>query len=806
MIPFAVVVAALLLLGGAICGIAALLTVSGWRRAVQELEHKMGALEYRVLQEAKRLESKIKVLEYRIARLEALRPEERITSSEEREVEFTAEAPPHDDALRVTGPSVEDGTPAKERGSFRAGPEARPPSGDATRSPVSPVSSAPGSIDRQWWAELEESVGKRWMTWGGALALFLSAGFFLKYAFDNHWLGPTGRIALGLVTGAGLLAAGDRYIRREMRALGQGLMGGGLAILYVALFSAFSLYGMIQQIPAFGAMVLVTAAGMTLAVLHDAVPLGILAILGGLLTPLMVSTGQDARDSLFAYLTVLNLGVLGVAFFKRWRTLDAVAFAGTWLLLAGWFFTFYRSRALTPTLAWIALFFLVFLIIPFAYQIRWRAASSIATFILALANAVVTFSFSYLILHRKHQFVLGFVALIMAASYVSLTPLVRERVPEDTRSLFGFVGLSVVLLTLAIPLHLKLHGITLAWAIEGPVLLYLGYVFSYRPVRIAGFAVLVLAAVRLMATHWPLHAQPYVLFLNRSFGAAMFVPLAAVAYAAIHHRMRDKGTDIDLYLKTAAWLLGSFVALTVVSGEVWWWLGFRGLDMTADWRYFAYTAVSAIWALGSLGFLCGAMWGRSLPSLYGGIVALAVGFAFCLASYIVHKHQPYILFANVRFLAGFLLVFTVIAYAVAAAGWRHLLFQTSRSLSMLLLAAAALFPLVLLSIEVYSYCWENIPDWRRARWAAYMALSVIWGVYALAALGTGFWLRLKELRIAALVLLAVVAAKVLLLDMAQVQQIYRIVSFVVVGLMMISASYLYHRLEQRLAEASGDSG
>lgn len=125
---------------------------------------------------------------------------------------------------------------------------------------------------------------------------------------------------------------------------------------------------------------------------------------------------------------------------------------------------------------------------------------------------------------------------------------------------------------------------------------------------------------------------------------------------------------------------------------------------------------------------------------------------------------------------------------------------------MLLLAAAALFPLVLLSIEVYSYCWENIPDWRRARWAAYMALSVIWGVYALAALGTGFWLRLKELRIAALVLLAVVAAKVLLLDMAQVQQIYRIVSFVVVGLMMISASYLYHRLEQRLAEASGDSG
>jgi hypothetical protein len=447
---------------------------------------------------------------------------------------------------------------------------------------------------------------------------------------------------------------------------------------------------------------------------------------------------------------------------------------------------------------------LVFLIIPFVYQIRWKVASSIEAFVMALANAVVTFWFSYLVLQRDHQFVLGFVALIMAACYVSLAPLVRERVPEDSRSLFGFVGLSVVLLTLAIPLQLRLHGITLAWAVEGPVLLYLGYVFKYRPVRMAGFGVLVLAVGRLFAVHWPLHVQPYVLFFNRSFAAAMFVPLAATVYAVIHHKFRDNGTSIDLYLKTAAWLLGSFVALIVVSGEVWWWLGFRLFDIRADWRYLAYASVSAIWALGALGFVCGATWGRSIPSLYGGLLALACGLVLCVASYQVHKYQPYLLFANLRFLSGFLLVMTVIAYAVATAGRGHVSLETSRSLSRSLLAAAALIPLVLLSMEVYSYCWENIRDWRRARWAAYMALSVVWGVYALGALATGFWLRLKEIRIAALVLLAMVAAKVVLLDMAQVQQIYRIISFVVVGLMMISASYLYHRLEQRLTETSGE--
>ena len=62
---------------------------------------------------------------------------------------------------------------------------------------------------------------------------------------------------------------------------------------------------------------MVTAAGMALAVLHDAIPLGFLAVLGGFMTPVLVSTGNDPGAALFCYITLLDLGVLGVAFFKR---------------------------------------------------------------------------------------------------------------------------------------------------------------------------------------------------------------------------------------------------------------------------------------------------------------------------------------------------------------------------------------------------------------------------------------------------------------------------------------------------------
>lgn len=656
-----------------------------------------------------------------------------------------------------------------------------------------------------WWVGLEENVGKRWTTWGGALALFISAGFFLKYAFDNQWLGPTGRIALGIVAGIILLALGDQSLRRNMRALGQGLMGGGLAILYISLFAAFSLYDIIPQIPAFAAMVVVTAAGVALAVLHNAPALGFLALLGGFLTPLMVSSGQDARDSLFGYLVVLDLGVLGLAVFKRWRALDVLAFLGTWALFAGWYLNFYADSAVIPTVLWLAAFFLIFSIVPFMNQLRTRTPSSVECFAMALANAVVTFGFAYGILREDHRYALGFVALAMAACYILLAVLLRRRVPSDSRSLFGFVGLSVVFVTLAVPLHLKLHGITLVWAVEGPVLVYLGYLFAYRPVRIAGFVVLALAAPRLFFTHWPFHTAFYSLFLNRYFAAAMFVPIAAAVYSFIHHRNKTEATDVDRYLMVASAVSAGYLALIILSGEVTWWLGYRGVESLKYYRYLSYCSVGAIWAIGAGAYLAAALWAGSKASYYAGLGALFVALMVCLVSYLIEGVEKYFLFLNTRFAMGLLTALAAFGFAWVARGSGGLFTDRDSALANGLFAVAGLVPLALLSAEVYTYCQDNISSRRRARWTGLMGLSVVWGVYAMVWLAIGFWKRIWEFRVAALGLLAVVAIKVVLVDMATVKQIYRIISFVALGLMMISASYLYHRLEQRLTDTSGGS-
>ena len=461
MIPTSLVLVGLTIVGGSVAGIVALIVALKWREEVASLGERNRALEKRV------------------ARLEALG-----------QVQLTPERVHEPDESRETLQDPPSSIPPRARSGQPREPLRPLESPEPPRASSKPMTeTAPikdvRHRDQQWWAGLEERAGKRWMTWAGALALFLSAGFFVKYAFENQWLGPSGRVALGIVAGMVMLLAGDRCLRRELRPLGQGLIGGGFAILYVSLFAAFALYRLVPQATAMGGFVIVTAAGMTLAVLHDAIPLSFLAVLGGFITPVLVSTGKDPRAALFCYMILLDLGVLGVAIFKRWRALDVLAFIGTWALFTGWYVHFYRASSLFPTLLWVVGFYFIFLILPFVYPLRSRTEAQIESVTLALSNAVITFGYACVILQSQHRSLLGSAALVMSGCYLIMGYLFRTRVKEDRRSVLGCIGLAVFFVTLAVPLHLRVHGITLAWAAEGPILLYLGYVYAYRPVRIA---------------------------------------------------------------------------------------------------------------------------------------------------------------------------------------------------------------------------------------------------------------------------------------------------------------------------------
>ncbi len=66
----------------------------------------------------------------------------------------------------------------------------------------------------------------------------------------------------------------------------------------------------------------------------------------------------------------------------------------------------------------------------------------------------------------------------------------------------------------------------------------------------------------------------------------------------------------------------------------------------------------------------------------------------------------------------------------------------------------------------------------------------------------GFWRKVRSLRLSALGLFGLTALKLVVVDMANVKGVYRIASFFALGLVMIGASYLYHRIEKRTDASS----
>ncbi len=141
--------------------------------------------------------------------------------------------------------------------------------------PVAPVAesapAAPPSLFRfpQLSGELELLIGTSWLNQIGILAIIAAAAFFLKYAFDNDWIGPAGRVALTLLAGLVLVLGGERYQRRGLSTFGQGLSGGGIVVLYLGVFAAFEIYRLIAFAPAFALMVLITVCATLLALRYD---------------------------------------------------------------------------------------------------------------------------------------------------------------------------------------------------------------------------------------------------------------------------------------------------------------------------------------------------------------------------------------------------------------------------------------------------------------------------------------------------------------------------------------------------------
>jgi uncharacterized membrane protein len=241
-------------------------------------------------------------------------------------------------------------------------PEPRP--APLPRTPAPPPVAAPPRRPFDW----ESLVGVKLFSWIAGILLALAALQFLRYTIDHGWVTPPIRMTMGLMLGAGLLALCEDRRARRYATTANALSAAGIVILFSTLFAAHTLWHLVGPAPTFALMVLVTVVAVVLAIRHDSLFIALLGLLGGFLTPALLSTGEDHPLGLFGYLLLLNAGLAWLALRKRWAVLSVLSLVFTTVYQWGWVWKFLNAGKLPLALG----IFLVFPLLAFAAPVLAR--------------------------------------------------------------------------------------------------------------------------------------------------------------------------------------------------------------------------------------------------------------------------------------------------------------------------------------------------------------------------------------------------------------------------------------------------
>jgi uncharacterized membrane protein len=499
-------------------------------------------------------------------------------------------------------------------------PATKPPlSAPASTPPLSSLTPPRGPEKEPADVGLEALVAGRWMNYVGILALLIGVGFFLKYAFDNNWIGPRGRVGIGLLAGSALYPFSHRLLDKGYRYFSEGIAGLGAAILYLSLWAGWHYYLIFSQTSAFVMMIAVTAATTVVAVGRNSERISVLALVGGIITPEIVSTGQNHEVVLFTYMTVLGVGMVALARIRDWQTLPPIQFVASLVYFWGWYQEFYRRDELAVTILFATVFFLLFAALPVVRSWREGQLPNLEVMIV-LVNSLAYVIALRVMLWPEYRWALTVAMLAVAGAHLAAErALPQKSVAGTTVARVLFAGLALTFVTLTIPIRLDGRWITIGWAIEGAILIWSGLRIHIGALRGAGFALFVIVLARVLLL--PLPAKQFL--FNERF-ATYAVCVACLVAACIFARREgvELGKQESVAFLVAA-IAANIYSLAALSLEIWDVFG-RTPSLGIDRGLAQELGLSLLWLVYALALLVAGVWKKSAVLRWQALILLGV--------------------------------------------------------------------------------------------------------------------------------------------------------------------------------------
>ncbi len=402
----------------------------------------------------------------------------------------------------------------------------------------------------------------------GIGALVLGVAFFLKYAFDNNWIGPSGRIFIGVLIGIILISIGQ-HLRKKYEVFSEIMFGGGIFVLYLSFYVAHSYYHLINSLNTGILMVLVTALTFLFSFINKNNKLAILAVIGGFVTPYIIGAKGDNMVEIFTYLIILDIGVLAITMFKKWPELVAFAIVGTAINFATWFFSSYKEEFLGSTVFFLILTFVIFFIASLYRVIIYKIKSTEVDYFLLLTSAFGFFGIFYHIMKPHHEQMLGLYTVLLALIYIVVAYVVNKQNTEDKALNIFIPGMAVAFLSIAIPIQFSGAYIAIFWFVEACVLFMMASSMASRGFQVMGIFVYALGVINFIGwNNGDGLSTSFIPFMNKAFGILVVAVISAYIISYIYGKYGSISANVQKQGVAAFMIIANIITLYAFSTQI----------------------------------------------------------------------------------------------------------------------------------------------------------------------------------------------------------------------------------------------
>lgn len=686
-------------------------------------------------------------------------------------------------------------------------------------------------------SDLEKFIGENLINKIGIAITVIGVAIGAKYSIEHGLISPLTRILLGYLAGLALLGFGIK-LKKNYENYSAVLVSGAMAIMYFITFTAYAFYNLIPQGFAFALMVVFTVFTVVAALNYNRQVIAHIGLVGAYAVPFLLSNNSGKVEILFAYMAIINIGILVIAIKRYWKKVFYSAFGLTWFIFFVWYVWDYRTgQHFGLTLTFLCLFFGTFYLTFLAYKLLKNEKFAIEDIILLLANSFIFYGIGYNMLnnHTTGEQFLGLFTLCNAIAHLLVSTVVYYQKLADRNLFYLISGLVLVFITIAIPIQLNGNWVTLLWAGEAAVLFWIGRTnsvpfyekLSYPLIFLAFFSI-VHDWISVYDAYIPHKPETRITPLFNIHFLTSFLLAAAFGFINIVNRQKINSYAADSknrfygimsYVMPAILLVTLYYAFRLEIANFWNQLFKDGLSSinseyvhnTNYYRNYDLKIFKVIWIINYTLFFTSLL---ALVNLYKlknkalGLISLGLITLTLVAfltqglyelselrqSYLNQTHSQFYQSGTfniaIRYISfAFVALAIIVSYIYIKKEFMHKNFRKGFDFllhtTVLWIASSELINWMDLGHSTQSYK---------------LGLTILWGAYSLGLIILGISQKKKHLRIGAISLFAITLLKLFFYDISHLDTLAKTIVFVSLGVLLLIISFLYNKYKHIISD------